>query len=294
MSNINNLKAAFWCRYVFKSWGITSPRQMEINRSIKAVFDDKDGYINRIIDSYTDKKTKELAKVLLENTDLRKWEGYFSGERSPSKKFLSEIDKLVPRSKFFFDYGPKSLFKILSEKDPKIAVQDLKDEIYLSLENSETESFEFEYFEITGIDPENPAEPDGYFTTREINEKDLDNISDSNWLDEYRKLRLMLPSINFFYCRFFTKLELEAEAELELELELDKLYIHIASEVISAKFLTDKDRYSILADLLFVECQFNAIKIFELHQGIPTTLWFNIECIQSAKSWHENYLKEIF
>ncbi len=112
-----------------------------------------------------------------------------------------------------------------------------------------------------------------------ITEEEIENLQSNNWLAEYRKLRAFLPNIDAFYNGFPKS-------------EVNNLDIHIAYEVISAKFLTDENKYHNLANILFANHNINAIEKIELEMGIPSSLWFDIKFIQDAFNSYNSYLEE--
>jgi len=102
MSSVGKLKAAFWCRLVFSKWGVSNPNEMSDYQSRSAIVNKKKRTIDRIFDSYEGSNNHELAKqILINKVDVGKWRDYFLGKRSPSSKFVNEVDKLVPGSEFF-------------------------------------------------------------------------------------------------------------------------------------------------------------------------------------------------
>jgi hypothetical protein len=278
MGSVDKLKAAFWCRLVFSKWGVSNPNEMSDYQSRSAVVNKKKRTIDRIFESYEGTNNQVLAKqILINKVDVGKWRDYFLGKRSPSSKFVNEVDKLVPGSEFFFIYGAQSLFNVMSAKSPEEALECLKEEFLISVEKSEGVNF-YHKKVIGEVISENEA-PDYKYELIPITEEEIEDLQSNTWLDEYRKLRVFLPNIDSFYNSF-------------PKLEVDNLYIHIAYEVISAKFLTDENKYHNLAKILFVRHGVNAIENFELELGISSSLWLDIPFIKEAFDWYSTYLTD--
>jgi len=165
----------------------------------------------------------------------------------------------------------------MSAKSPEEALECLKEEFLISVEKSDGKHF-FHKKVIGEVISENEA-PDYKHELIAITEEEIENLESNNWLDEYRKLRAFLPNIDAFYNDFPKS-------------EIDNLYIHIAYEVISAKFLTDEKKYHNLAKILIAEYEINAINKFELEMGIPSSLWLDIPFIKEAFDWYNSYLTE--
>lgn len=278
MGSVNKFKAAFWCRLVFSKWGVSNPNEMSDYQSRSAVVNKKKTTLDRIFESYKGSNNQELAKqILIDEVDAGKWRDYFLGKRSPSSKFVNKVDKLVPGSQFFFNYGAHSLFNVMLAKSPEEAVEFFKEEFVVSIEKSDGTHFYHKNL-VGQVVSENEA-PDYQYELIPITEKEIEDLQSSTWVDEYRKLRTFLPNIDSFYNGFPKS-------------EVDNLYIHIAYEVISAKFLTDENKYHNLAKILFVKHGVNAIENFELEMGIPSSLWLDIPFIKEAFDWYSTYLTE--
>lgn len=278
MSNVNKLKAAFWCRLVFSKWAVSNPNEMSDYQSRSAIDNKKKTTLDRIFESYKGSNNQELAKqILINKVDVGKWRDYFLGKRSPSSKFVKEVDKLVPGSEFFFNYGARSLFNVMSANSPEEALEFFKEEFVVSVEKSD--GTHFYHKNVIGQTVNENEAPDYQYELIPITEEEIEDLQSSSWVVEYRKLRTFLPNIDAFYNSFPRS-------------EVDNLYIHIAYEVISAKFLTDDKKYHNLARILIAQYEINAIRKFEDEMGIPSSLWLDIPCVGEAINWYNTYRKE--
>jgi hypothetical protein len=272
---VNRLKAAFWCRLIFDAWGVSSPEEMFNYESARSAFTENKYRIDEIFDLYKGSKKQDRAyDILYENNNVTKWSDYFLGKRSPSLKFVNEVDELVAGSEFFFNYGANSLFNVMSAKSPIEALECFKEEFVVSVEKSD--GTHFYHKNVIGQVESGDETPNYKYELVAITEEEIEKIQSNSWLEEYRKLRDFLPNIDAFYNGFPKS-------------EIDNLYIHIAFEAISAKFLTDENRYRNLARILTGKCDINAIEKIELEMGIPSHLWFDIKFIQDAYCWHNAY-----
>jgi hypothetical protein len=275
VSSVNKLKAAFWCRLVFSKWGIYTPNEMNNYQSRSAIINKQKTTLDRIFDSYKGSNNQELAKkILIDEVDTGKWRDYFLGKRSPSTKFVNEVDKLVLGSEFFFNYGANSLFNVMSAKSPVEALECFKEEFVVSVEKSD--GTHFYHKSVIGQVESGDETPNYKHELVAITEEEIEKIQSNSWLEEYRKLRAFLPNIDAFHNGFQKS-------------EIDNLYIHIAFEAISAKFLTDENKYHNLARILFGKAHINAIEKFQVEMGIPSPLWFDIKFIQDAYCWYNAY-----
>ncbi|WP_159821546.1 hypothetical protein [Colwellia sp. 20A7] len=276
---VNGLKAAFWCRLIFDVWGVSSPEEMFNYKSARSAFTENKYRIDEIFDLYKGSKKQDRAYDILyeNNNNVKKWSGYFLGKSSPSLKFVNEVDELVAGSEFFFKYGAKSLFNVMSAKSPEEALNNFKEELIECFEKPDDTHFIHKNV-IGEIIYEN--EPPSYeYDLVAMTEEDIESLQSNNWLAEYRKLRAFLPNIDAFHNGFPKS-------------EVNNLYIHIAYEVISAKFLTEEYKYHNLAKVLFVKHGINAIENFEHEMGIPNSLWLDITFIKDAFDWYSTYLTE--
>ena len=273
-TGVNGLRTVFWCRLVFDEWGVSSPEEMANYKSSRSAFENSRSRIDEIFELYEGTNKQGVAfEFLHENNNLKKWQEYFTGKRSPNAKFVNDVDKLVSGSGFFFNYGAQSLFNVMSAKSPEEALEFFKEELLVNVEKSDGSNF---YRTVLlgqlldgKLQHENELIP--------IKEEEIENLQSNDWVNEYRKLRTFLPNIDAFYTSF-------------PKAEIDYLYTHIAYEVISARFLTDENKYHNLALILFARHGVNAIESFKLEMGIPSSLWLDIPFIKEAFDWYMSYL----
>lgn len=269
MSSINYLRTAFWCRHVFRYWGISDPKELKKSLSKSNNNVRNTSITDELVKKYSDTYNKDVALDIFFDPEIDKWQSYYFGERYPQEEFISKVNRLVPKSKSYYEYGPSSLFKIFAESSPEKAVSCLKEAVEEYYAELRGETIDFEYRTIVGGSAEDPT------TEIQIRKVALENIyemSSESWQEQYKKLKKVLPPIDEFYQGHFP------------HSELHRLYLHIGYEAILAKFSFDDDRFTNLASLLFLNPDINIIERFEAKSNIPSSVWYNIDFIGKSKA----------
>lgn len=274
-TEVDRLKTAFWCRFLFKKWGVQSPQELTNYRSKRAVLNKQVLKVDEIVGIYEGSKIENEARGLLLNTDLRKWRDYFFGKRSPTMDFVYQVEKLVPGSAFFYTDGAQGMFNVMSAETPDLAIEIFKDNLLIALEKSEGTDFYKD--ELIGFNLSENEPPSPKYQRISITDEEIESIEADNWLDEFRAMGSYLPNIDSFFLGFPIA-------------EIENLYINIAYEIFRARFLTDNDRYHNLAKIFFAKSQIEALYNFELNMGIPSQLWLEVPCIKSASDWYNEFI----